>query len=347
MKTILIITNSTHGGGAENAMLLLHNYFLKIGLDSNLVAINDMDGYQEMVVEKTFLIHRKWSDGLIQTLKGVRKFNKINKDINPSVIIANCELPELYVALIRTNALTIYAVEHTTRPWNGRRAFGFMVRLILWLKSAKWITVNQDQKVVWPCHQDSKWIPNPVAEKSENKAVESGMPHGTTVFVGRLREEKSPRLLLEACKKLSIPLTLYGDGNLAEELKSRYGDSGLIRFMGYKHNLWSEISSHSLIVVPSEYEGDGLVVVEALQNGNSILLRDNVDLRRFSLDESNYFGDFQELVKKLESFRDDPNIYKVHAAVRDRVLKPRSLESVAKQWVSLIDFNNKDRIQRH
>lgn len=346
MKTILIITNSTHGGGAENTMLLLHTYFLKIGLDSNLVAINDMDGYQEMIVEKTFLIHRKWSDGIIQTFKGLRKFKEINKEINPTVIIANCELPELYVALMRTHALTIYAVEHTTKPWNGRRVFGFIVRLILWLKSTKWITVNQNQKVVWPCNQESKWIPNPVAEKSENRSVKPDMPDGTTVFVGRLREEKSPRLLLEACEKLSMPLTLYGDGNLAEELKSRYGDSDLIRFMGYKQNLWSEISSHSLIVVPSEYEGDGLVVVEALQNGNPILLRDNVDLRRFSLDESHYFGDFQELVEKLESFRDDPNIHKVDAAVRDRVLKPRSLDSVAKQWISLIDITKKDRTRR-
>jgi len=93
-----------------------------------------------------------------------------------------------------------------------------------------------------------------------------------------------------------------------------------------------------VVVVPSEYEGDGMVVIESIAQGFPLLLADNKDLRRFALPDVHYFKGQSELNKKIElgkksNFRD----YLVSPLIQEQVLAERSIEAVVQAWCDLLN----------
>jgi glycosyltransferase involved in cell wall biosynthesis len=334
MRKVVIVANSSHGGGAENAMMLLLQIFKKQGVDALFIAINDMESGPEFTEENVLFLGRKWSTGFLKTLQCLRSFKKVLKSLEPNVVIVNCELPELFVAFTRRSKSKLIIVEHTSKPWEGRRILGFSIRSILRVKQSTWVTVNSKQLTIWPFGQPATYIPNPIAPVVKDGEV---LSDSEVAFVGRLRKEKCPELVIQACQQAMVSLKLFGEGNQGPELMNRYGTSSTIDFKGYLENPWRHISSNSLVVVASEYEGDGLVVLEAIQNGNGILLRDNKDFRRFNLADEHYFMDKDSLVPKLMAFKENGRRFKLSESEQGILLGPRSPQIVGKQWVSLID----------
>jgi glycosyltransferase involved in cell wall biosynthesis len=333
MTSILIIANSTHGGGAENSMMSLHRGFESEDIDSTFIAINDME--DDVLVESSRIIYigRKWEDDITETYSAFKRFKVEVKKHEADVLIVNCELAELFVTFVPLKKSKLVVVEHTTKPWANRRIQGWIVRFILKMRDANWVTVNSKEKVIWPFGESATYIPNPVGP------IQAGTPitkDDSVVFVGRLRKEKCPELVVQACLESSTHISLIGEGNLSAELQSRYGHSQFVEFFGYLESPWSRISPRSLVVVSSEYEGDGIVVLEALQNGNPVLLRDIVDLRRFDLSDDNYFKDQAHLTEKLSEFRANRTLFNVSASERDRILRARNIKDIQRQWTVLI-----------
>lgn len=73
-------------------------------------------------------------------------------------------------------------------------------------------------------------------------------------------------------------------------------------FSGQVLNPWLAVQEGDLLVVPSKYEGDGLVVVEALHQKIPILIADIPEFRRFALPNSNYCKDVDHFVKQIALF---------------------------------------------
>lgn len=333
MKSILIVANSTHGGGAENSMMLLHKEFIARDVVSQFIAINDMDDNLVFESPNVQSIGRKWADGFSKTYAAFKKFKMLVEGSNPELLIANCELAELFLAFLPLGSTKIVVVEHTSRPWNNRRILGLAVRSLLEIKGAIWVTVNSQNLRIWPFAKTATHIPNliPGVQKSSILTSKSDV-----VFVGRIREEKSPKIVIDASLESEMRVLLFGEGNQARPLKSLYQGNKLVHFMGYVTNPWSHISSDSLVVVPSKFEGDGMVVVEALQNGNPLLLRNNRDLRRFKLAEQNYFEDYDELLERLFQFKENSNSLRVDLKRRMKILETRNTDTLTKRWLSLI-----------
>jgi len=88
--------------------------------------------------------------------------------------------------------------------------------------------------------------------------------------------------------------------------------------------------------VGSEYEGDGIVVVEAILAGIPLLLRDISDLRRFELSENSYFEDQTDLELKISQAVFNPELFRADQKIREKLLKERSLKAVFLQWEELI-----------
>jgi glycosyltransferase involved in cell wall biosynthesis len=333
MKSIAIIANSTHGGGAENSMLMLHRQFIKRRFQSRFVALNNMDDEIEFEDRDLLFIGRNWSDGVRRTYLSLRKFKSELVSLSPEVLIVNCELPELFVAFTRLKKVKLIVVEHTSKPWRGRRFLGFIIRGILIMKGANWVTVNSNTLEIWPLRARATYIPNSLETISKTDSITSP---SEVVFVGRLRKEKCPQLVIDACIESGTAVVLFGEGILSNQLRSEYESERQVRFVGYQDNPWSSISSESLVVVASKYEGDGLVVLEAIQNGNPILLRDNEDLRRFALDDRNYFLNQAQLVDKISLFSRNCHEFKVAEEKRSTILKPRDISAVTKKWIDFV-----------
>lgn len=101
------------------------------------------------------------------------------------------------------------------------------------------------------------------------------------IWVGRLDHPKNPGLLLDAFDLLprscNAGLVFVGDGPLRHELEQRCKFLGLedrVSFLGFRPNPYEEMVAADLLVLSSDREGLGNVIVEALFCGLRIVSTD-------------------------------------------------------------------------
>ncbi len=310
----------------------LFNSLRESHLEVDLCAIND-GGEIESLHPSVTVLGRKWQSGLMATFKNTRKFVEFSKKHHYELIIANCELPEAYVALTCSWNQKIIVVEHTSLPWGNRRAMGFFIRLILKLRNVTWVTVNSNQNKIWPFHSRAKHIPNPFVPPRERKYSSAS----DLVYVGRLNEGKHPEIAAEAALATEASIDFYGDGAMLASLRREF-ETERCRFLGFVSDPWQLISDESILIVPSEYEGDGMTVVEGILNNNPILLANNPDLQRFKLPEQNYFTDLKDLTSKIreikvngsQDFRPPPSLT---MDLRDE----RDISQITNRWIQQLE----------
>jgi glycosyltransferase involved in cell wall biosynthesis len=161
----------------------------------------------------------------------------------------------------------------------------------------------------------------------------------TLTFIGGLKRNKHPEWVIETGLELNLPVQIFGDGVLRSEIENKYlRYLNQIKMFGFKSNPWDFISSNSLVIVPSDYEGDGMVIVEAVLSGNPILLRDNIDLRRFGFEDKHYFKDLEDLILIVK--RNLDTSFKelvVSQAKVNELQASRSLQRITLDWLILLD----------
>jgi glycosyltransferase involved in cell wall biosynthesis len=103
------------------------------------------------------------------------------------------------------------------------------------------------------------------------------------VTVGRLVAQKDQQTLIKAVRKLldqghDVHLTIIGDGILNSELKELSEELGVasnVRFLGRIQDPLSRLHDFDVFVLPSIYEGFGMVLLEAMDCGLPIIGADN------------------------------------------------------------------------
>jgi glycosyltransferase involved in cell wall biosynthesis len=334
-QPIVIVSNSLSGGGAEKSMLALHQEFLKKGIRSYLVALNSSKSVSK--VQNAIVLKRTWKAGIRDTFRNFQEFKSKIERINPKTIIVNCELPELYISLLKLKNTRIISVEHTSVPWHKRRAIGVWVRNILKLKKIEWVTVVKGEKKVWMIGNNAKYIANPYISSSNLRKFFEVKP--SLVFIGGIKPNKRPEWVIEAGIKNNLKVDLYGEGQYSEILKAKYSKFHKnINFHGYKSNVWKLVHGNSLVVVPSEFEGDGMVIIEAIICRFPLVLAWNKDLIKFGLAEKHYFKDLNELAFVIQK---NKNSNFRNLIVSDKLTKNlgeiRSLDLITSQWVSFLN----------
>lgn len=103
------------------------------------------------------------------------------------------------------------------------------------------------------------------------------------LYVGRLQNhQKRVDLLLDALAPLrDRPWTLevYGDGPDRAPLEAqadRLGMGGHVQWHGWRANPWSTVTEATALVLPSDFEGFGMVLLEALVRGIPVVATDCV-----------------------------------------------------------------------
>ncbi len=119
-------------------------------------------------------------------------------------------------------------------------------------------------------------VNNPVLGSSHRRADVSGnIGRSVLLAVGRLSGEKDHATLIDAFARLAplFPdwdLRIVGDGELRADLEARITAAGLtarVYMPGSVRDIPQEYLRAQLLVLPSRYEGFGLVVAEALAHG--------------------------------------------------------------------------------
>lgn len=155
-----------------------------------------------------------------------------------------------------------------------------------------------------------KKIINGISSPFEERRITKPKKTFDIAYIGRLATEKGVLDLalafLEAASEVSnFRLHIIGEGELQQNLRSLFLSSKIdekVVFYGYHPHPFSLITNVDLLVVPSHFEGFGLVYYEALDRGHTVLAT-NLPAFETQSNENHVFhfnvADVEDLRKKL------------------------------------------------
>jgi glycosyltransferase involved in cell wall biosynthesis len=339
MFKISIVTNSLGGGGAEHSMNLLTNELADRGYSVTLVPINN--GVKELAPIRGQIIslNRERESSVIQTLKILFEFKRKINSLHSDFVVLNCDLPELF-GLFLSRRMNLIVVEHANPAWSTRQKLGRIVRILHFMKNSTFVAVS-DHLRVWPTTRLPKAVTHNILPKVEGSIVETSSQEQVSrlVYIGRLAKvQKRPHWLIEISRRTKLPVLFVGAGEEEENLIQEAKSSGInAEFSGHQVDPWATISKGDLVVVPSLFEGDGLVAVEAIAKGIPLLLSDIRDFRRFELGEISYASSLDAFVNRILENKHSIYSLRVSKTDRERILKDRDPVLVGDTWAKIFE----------
>jgi glycosyltransferase involved in cell wall biosynthesis len=116
-------------------------------------------------------------------------------------------------------------------------------------------------------------VPNIADDAAFARVGGHARPGEGILFVGRLVELKNPELAIEAATLAGARLTMLGAGPRREELDAYVAERGLagqVDLAGFREP-WHDYATHRVLLVTSDYESFGNVIVESLAAGTPVV----------------------------------------------------------------------------
>lgn len=338
MKKAAFVVSSIGGGGAEKSAVQIVEQLRRIGLNVDLIAINRRETPTDDVAFAIEL-DRKRSTGLVSTLFSIWKFRRLLSEKKYKCLILNCDLPELF-GLIAPKDLSIILVEHANPPWSNRELVGRLIRFVLSRRNIRFVVVSKHLRIWSRREIEPICIPNPLGELASSWTFESGSELKRLVYVGRLsRLFKRPEIVLKIAKRLELPCIFIGQGDQLMDLQSQADSLNItIEFRGFVKDPWSEVRAGDLLIIPSSAEGDGLVLVEAVQRKIPFLATDIPDLNKYGIASANYCKDENDFVFRVKKFSHQLDSLVVPSEIREEVVKSRELSKICSKWAETINL---------
>ena len=336
---IMFVTNSLSGGGAERATNILINALSDTGTDVALVAVND--GPMDLVEPacEVFELKREWQGGPLTLLTAYIRTYIVICRIRPKRIILNCDLPEFLGAFV-FGPWKITVVEHVPKPWSDRFRLGQFIRKVLRARKVDWVKVSDHLQPWLSCTNVATHIPNAISENGIPGAAKHkpGQNIERLVFIGRLtKAQKQPHWMLDIAELSKKKLVFFGDGLYRKDLELEALRRGMqVDFQGFVSNPWDLVKPNDLLVIPSAWEGDGLVVVEALSRNIPIILNEVGDLTRFELPDKHYCSGIKEFVERIDQYEQDLPRLIAGSEFSEKLLRSRNPELVASKWIEYL-----------
>ena len=263
-------------GGAERVISLLANDYCRRGWDTDIVMLLSRDLAQRLEPGVRLVdlslgggSYLKRAPSWLRQIRGYLKREK----------------PDCVVSFIgRINALVLTAalgmnipivVSERNDPRHDGRGKGMLAFCDALYKTARAVVfqTNAEQE----CFSEavkakSVIIPNPVSTEGVSRREPEGF---SVVTAGRLAEQKNQKMLMNAMAlvRREIPeasCTIYGEGELRQELESYVREKGLentVFLPGHALDIHEKIADASAFVLTSEYEGLPNALIEAMMLG--------------------------------------------------------------------------------
>jgi len=277
-KKILHILNTSSYSGAENVAITIIN-----NTNSDYeCAYASMDGSIRSVLEKngiTFLPISKMS---------VIEIKRIIELYNPDIIQAH-DFTASIICSISTNRIPIISHIHNNSPWLKTYhpySFGFLFAA---MKFKKILGVSESifSEYVFGnvIKSKSAVISNPVdlstIRHHANIATNTGDTYDI-VFLGRLAPPKNPKRFIKIIAALVekfpyLKVAMIGTGELRDECKKLiegYQLEMVIDLLGFMDNPYGILKTSKMLCMTSDWEGFGLVAIEALSLGVPVVAND-------------------------------------------------------------------------
>lgn len=268
-------------GGAERVLADIANGLANRGHRVYVISLDDecqRPFYSFSPLVKFLPIGRSGT-GTLSTVCQFVRMKRCASDLKPDVIFGF--LPSTYIflsILFWLTPQTFVACEHITRSWYHGRPLRYSMVALASLVSSKMSFLSSDIAREYRGIPERKKIvlQNPVRNFQKRADVMSNAKrHYTMLNVGRLVEFKNQETLIKAFGAISddFPewrLKIIGKGALRKSLDAlieRMGLTKVARIVDYSDDIESDYANADLFVIPSHYEGFGLVTAEASSCG--------------------------------------------------------------------------------
>ncbi|WP_434643716.1 glycosyltransferase family 4 protein [Thermoanaerobacterium thermosaccharolyticum] len=281
---ILHVIDSLNIGGAET---LVTNYLLHT---KDIKEINN--GLCVLYDDKTFLTQRLIDNNVKiynlrltkkYDLKAIPKLVKLINENNYDIIHVHL-FPAQYfcaIASLFTKGKKYVFTEHNDYNKRRDKIIFKIIEKFTYARYTKIICISKSVK-------DSllRWLPH-LIDKVE--IIYNGIPLLTPknisgnydydiILIGSLRDkQKGVDVLLKAVKIIENEINkvaIVGDGKLKNDLinlRDKLGLRNKIEFLGFRENIDSLLEKSKIFVLPSRWEGFGLVIVEAMSKAKPII----------------------------------------------------------------------------
>lgn len=165
-------------------------------------------------------------------------------------------------------------------------------------------------------------------------------------YVGQLIERKNIFNLIKAFKKINykkMTLTIIGNGNLKDKAKKISNDNQNIKIINFlnKKRLKKYFISSDIFILPSKYDGWGVVVMEAMSYKCAVISTKSSGVSKEYI-KNNFNGkissyDANDLIKSINYYLNNKNLIKKHAA-RSRLKAMNSSINAKNSANKLINF---------
>ena len=292
MRLLYFLNSITNSGGMERIVIDKINYL--VGLDGYEVVLAyygiDEDCPFFPIDERVRLRPiGEWDfdDSLMKKfvyfLYLPRTVKRLIDEVRPDVIVnANTILVSWLLPFIRKSipkivelhfsyvGMRIISEEMYGRNWL-KKEFNHRLRRWGYPKYDRCVLLTDDDLRDWH-FKNAVVIPNFTNIKPQG--YNQSEKRKTVVNVGRLSPQKNQKVLVEAWNIVNekFPdweLEIWGNGELHNDLAKQIADLGLerkVRLMGVSHHIEEVYRYASFFVLSSSYEGQPLVMIEALQS---------------------------------------------------------------------------------
>lgn len=293
---ILYIITGLGIGGAEIVTVDIANKMVRKGHDVSILSLTDYNLIQERI-DSRINIHTaglgKNPFSFLKTFFSVRRYVK---HLSPDVVHANMYHSNLFARILRLCVHLDFLIcsAHSQNEGGSLRMWAYRLTDCLsdlntnvsndavshYIRN-KWFS-GEKSICVYNGIDQSRFQFKPEVRKVMRQKFALKDDDFCLLFVGRMAEPKDIPNLLEAFAILSakhdnVKLVLVGGGELQDEMSSLAKTKGIadrLFFEGSRSNVVDYYSMADCFVMPSAWEGFGMVLVEAMSCGLPVVTTD-------------------------------------------------------------------------
>lgn len=291
MNKILHVSGAMNVGGTETMLI---NLYRKINEDIqfDFISYSNEEAYYDKEIEalggRVIKLNAPSEVGIISAIKDIMKVIEENGPYNAvhTHMLFNCGIAMIAAWLSNVRVRVSHA--HTTSDESEsfvRKVYISIMRFIINIFSTDFlacsdaagkylfgssIVTNKKYKML-PNYIDYEKFINCNDKNSIRKELGINDDDIVVCHIGRFIQAKNHSFLIEVVKELieknnKIKLILVGTGHLRNDIEIKVKDLGIERnvyFIGLRDDISNILNNSNLFILPSIYEGLGLVLLEA------------------------------------------------------------------------------------
>ena len=343
-KTIVNIISSIKGGGAETIVSELHKIYLNKNFKSNIIYFT---GNRNNIKKNHFLLNFNPRNPF--SILSLRKILKdliisTNKDL---IIHVHLTWPFFFtvLALIGLKNYKLFFTEHDTTNRRRKIPFFYLIDQIFYSRYLHIICISRgvyNKLSKWVDYKTKRYLRiiyngsriYPMAYRTNLK---NRLPR--LISIGRLIPKKNFSSTISAISKLKNDIesyTIIGEGIERKELEKLIKSLGLenkVKLVGWKENVEKYLKASDIQLIPSLYEGFGLVAVEGMSTGLPIVASNIPGLKEVLGDPNPSVT----LINKVKSIKEwEKGIYKTIVSIK--TLGSNKIGKISKDRVKKFTF---------